>query len=112
MLTVVLLADYRTSQVLKANGIQYHHRGQKISSADFNKFDFLFGMDSGHVRAMNRIKPKGSKAKVVLFGEYNDSKSGLRSEIADPWYDADMVGFETCFEQVTYFSEKFLEEQF
>lgn len=101
--------DYRTMQVLKDHNIQYRHRAQKLSKADFDKFDYLFGMDLYHVSTMKRMSKPGSRAKVQLYGEFNDaSLTGMDDDIADPWYDSDMSGFEECYRQVTYFGEQFL----
>ncbi|GMM33564.1 tyrosine protein phosphatase [Saccharomycopsis crataegensis] len=105
--------DHRTTKVLKKNKISYSHRAQTIKKTDFACFDYLFGMDGYHVSSLNRMKPKDSDCKVMLFGQYNDrSITGLDDEVRDPWYDSDDEGFEECYKQVTYFSKKFLDEQF
>jgi low molecular weight phosphotyrosine protein phosphatase len=55
-----------------------------------------------------RKKP-GSKAKVMLFGEY--SGTGKVEIVDDPYYGGH-DGFETAYEQATRFSKNFLREVF
>jgi low molecular weight phosphotyrosine protein phosphatase len=59
-------------------------------------------------RLQQRRKP-GSKAKVMLFGEY--SGTGKPEVISDPYYGG-RSGFEKAYEQVTRFSLNFLKDVF
>lgn len=54
-------------------------------------------------------RKQGSKAKLMLFGEY--SGSGKAEIIKDPYYGG-RQGFEKAYEQATRFSINFLEEVF
>ncbi|KAL8287585.1 hypothetical protein RQP46_003443 [Phenoliferia psychrophenolica] len=49
--------------------------------------------DHENMRNIERVRPKGSKAKVALFGSYGDGKI-----IDDPYYGGDQ-GFETVYQQ-------------
>lgn len=94
--------DDRTVAVCRQNGIPITGSARKVRLDDFDKFDWIFGMDSTNVRNLRSMQPKGSKAKVHLFGDFDDKKA-----IADPYYGADN-GFQTSYEQCVRYSRAFL----
>lgn len=58
------------------------HRAKQIRAADYDKFDYIIGMDTANIRNLNRIlkgDPKGKVYKLLSF-------AGLGRDIADPWY--------------------------
>lgn len=59
-------------------------RARKISAADFNTFDLILALDTSHLRELNHMQPKGSKAQVALFLDY--AGAGDVSEVPDPYY--------------------------
>ncbi len=59
-------------------------------------FHYIFGMDTNNVRNLTRMQPKGSRAKVRLFGEVDDGKP-----IADSYYTGD---FEATYRQIERYS--------
>lgn len=75
---------------------------QVVEKQHFDEFDYLIGMDSNNVRNLQRIQPKGSHARIKLFGEYGDGKA-----IEDPYYGGKQ-GFETTYNQVLAYSEALL----
>lgn len=60
-------------------------------------------MDTQNVRNLEALKPKGSKAKIKLFGEYGDGRP-----IQDPYYGG-RDGFEKTYQQVMSYSEGLLD---
>jgi low molecular weight phosphotyrosine protein phosphatase len=60
-------------------------------------------------REQQRKKP-GSKAKVMLFGEYSGTP-GKVEIVNDPYYGGN-DGFETAYEQAVRFSRNFLRDVF
>jgi protein-tyrosine phosphatase len=56
---------------------------RQFSQADFARFDVILGMDSGHVTALQRLKPDGSTAKVALFSQFC---VGTKADVPDPYY--------------------------
>lgn len=60
------------------------------------------------IERLQRGKP-GSKAKVMLFGEYSGTKE--REVIHDPYYGG-KHGFDKAYEQATRFSLNFLKDVF
>lgn len=83
----------------------------KLRSSDFDNFDYIFAMDKSNLSDILREQRKkpGSKAKVMLFGEY--SGTGKVEIVDDPYYGGH-DGFETTYEQATRFSKNFLKEVF
>lgn len=99
--------DDRTMTVLRKNGIQFKHSAQQLVKEDFNRFDFIFGMDQSNVSDINRKKPKGSKAEILLLGSFDPEGDTV---IRDPYYDSDNQGFEKCFQQCMRSCKSFLDK--
>lgn len=58
------------------------HRAKQIQTADYDKFDYIIGMDTANIRNLNRMlkgDPKGKIYKLLSF-------AGSGRDIADPWY--------------------------
>jgi len=58
------------------------HRAVQMTKADYDKYDFLIGMDEWNIRNMTRITggdPEGKIYKLLQF-------AGSSRDIADPWY--------------------------
>ncbi len=74
---------YGTAQKLKQEGIPLiPHQAVRMTKADYDKYDYLIGMDTANIRNMTRITngdPKGKIYKLLSF-------AGLGRDIADPWY--------------------------
>ncbi|XP_074604625.1 low molecular weight phosphotyrosine protein phosphatase-like [Brevipalpus obovatus] len=101
--------DHRTLDVLKKNGIKnYNHVVRQLKAEDFERFDWIFGMDDSNIRNIERKRPKsGGKAIVKLLGEFHpDGKRIIR----DPWYDYDMKGFEECYDLCVASINNFLDQ--
>jgi low molecular weight phosphotyrosine protein phosphatase len=65
--------------------IQYNvpisHLGRQVTKEDFNNFDYILAADDSNLQNLERVKPRGSKATVKLWGSYLDGQP-----IADPYY--------------------------
>ncbi|BES93160.1 unnamed protein product [Nesidiocoris tenuis] len=89
--------DYRTMKVLKDKDIKYSHKARQLTTDDYNKFDYIFGMDEDNIRELKRRAPKGSSsASIELLGSYDPNGE---VEIRDPYYDSDDRGFYKCYDQ-------------
>ena len=58
------------------------HRAVQLTKADYDKYDYLIGMDSANIRNMTRIcggDPQGKIRRLLSF-------AGKERDIADPWY--------------------------
>ncbi|CAH7671720.1 protein-tyrosine phosphatase, partial [Phakopsora pachyrhizi] len=94
--------DPRTISVCKANDTPINSFAQQLQKSDFEKFDYIIGMDKSNVSNILRVKPKNSKSQVKLFGEFGDGK-----QIDDPYYGSD-DGFERVYRQCEKYSKEFL----
>jgi len=99
--------DGRTLDTLRRHGITLDHRARQVQKDDFSRFDYILAMDGENLRGLERVKPAGSKAQVLLFGHF-DGKN-RREFIEDPYYGGSAT-FATNFEQVVRFSKNFLTE--
>lgn len=78
-------------------------RARQMNKSDYDKFDYLIGMDSANIRNINRIcggDPKGKIYKLL-------SIAGEERDVADPWFTGD---FETTYRDVLKGCEAFLKQ--
>ena len=72
-----------TKRKLMEEGIEFTHRGaRKITLADYEKFDYLIGMDESNIRNMQRIFGGDPMKKIYKLLDFD----GNSRDIADPWY--------------------------
>mgnify|MGYP000323285676 CR=1 FL=1 len=62
----------------------------QLTKADYNKYDYLIGMEASNIRNILRIVGSDSRHKVYKLLQF----AGSERDIADPWY--------TCNFDVTY----------
>ena len=78
------------------------HCAIQMTKQDYEKYDYLIGMDAANLRNMNRIAggdPKGKLYKLLTF-------AGEGGDVADPWYTGD---FDATYRDVCRGLEGFLE---
>lgn len=102
-------SDSRTIQTCKDHGVPINHRGQQIKSQHFKEFDYILCMDDSNLYNLMKIKPKDSKVKVSLFGEWKNDPS-FDKIVDDPYYGGS-DGFETCYQQCVHFTNEFLKRE-
>ncbi len=72
-----------TRQKLQQAGIPLvPHRARQIAWADYDRFDYIIGMDDWNIQNLRRMlkgDPAGKVCKLLSF-------AGSRRDIADPWY--------------------------
>ncbi|XP_013177191.1 PREDICTED: low molecular weight phosphotyrosine protein phosphatase-like [Papilio xuthus] len=98
--------DWRALDTMKKHGVPYNNCARQIISEDFNHYDFIFGMDETNMKDLKTRAPRGSKAKLLLFGDFDPQGDRI---IRDPYYDSDSAGFEKCYQQSVRCSKGFLE---
>lgn len=57
-------------------------RAVQLTRSDYEKYDYLIGMDSANIRNMHRMlggDPEGKVYKLLFF-------AGMDRDISDPWY--------------------------
>lgn len=87
-------------QELARHGISCEgKRAVQLTKADYDRYDYLIGMEGINIRYMNRITdgdPDGKFYKMMEFanGGWQDMIKGKRNmeraaDVADPWYTGD-----------------------
>lgn len=85
---------YGTVRKLKEAGIPVlNHRAVQMTSRDYNKYDYLIGMDSANRRNMLRIAGGDPDGKIYKLLEF----AGEERDIADPWYTGN---FDRTYEDI------------
>ena len=94
---------YGTVGKLRQEGIPVvPHRAVQMTKADYDKYDYLIGMDSANIRNMTRIAGSDPDGKIYKMLEF----AGKSRDVADPWYTGD---FESTYRDVVEGLEGFLE---
>lgn len=78
------------------------HRARQITWSDYEKFDYIIGMDTWNIRNLNRMlkgDPEGKVYKLLSF-------AGSGRDIADPWYTGN---FDETYEDIVEGCEGFLQ---
>lgn len=99
--------DPRALSTLKKHDVPYNNRARQITKADFEKFDFIFGMDDENMSALEHKAPKSTKAKLLLLGAFDPEEDRV---IRDPYYDDGDAGFEKCYQQCMRSCAAFLDK--
>ena len=66
-------------------------RARQVRAGDFEEFDLILAMDSGHLRALRQMAPRAHRAKIRLFG--------TDADVPDPYYGGP-DGFERVLDLV------------
>ncbi|MCR5387754.1 MAG: low molecular weight phosphotyrosine protein phosphatase, partial [Lachnospiraceae bacterium] len=95
---------YGTVNKLKQKGIPViPHRAVQMTKADYDKYDYLIGMDSENIRNMTRISGGDPELKIYKLLDF----AGIRRDVADPWYTGD---FDATWDDVKTGCEALLEK--
>lgn len=78
------------------------HKATQITKQDFDKYDYIIGMDKANIRNIEKIVGQKSEKIRALLSFDND-----QNDIADPWYTGD---FEITYQDVTRGLKAFLKE--
>ncbi|OQX29545.1 MAG: hypothetical protein B0D92_03175 [Spirochaeta sp. LUC14_002_19_P3] len=101
------MTDSRMRTTAARHGVKVHHRAQRLSAADFAKFNLLLVMDSQNYRnAVSLAKTPQERDKVKMFREFDPQGTG---DVPDPWY-GDMTDFETVWTMVDRTCRALLDE--
>ncbi len=85
---------YGTKEMLDRYGIPYEPRAARLATkADYNRFDYLIGMDKYNLRDMRMLFNNDPQGKVSLLMDW----TGANRDVADPWYTGD---FQATFDDV------------
>ena len=74
---------YGTRTKLKEMGIPVgNHRAVQMTRVDYDKYDYILGMDHWNLKNMNRMLKSDPEKKIALLLDFSDRPR----DIADPWY--------------------------
>ena len=79
------------------------HYATQMTKADYDRYDYLIGMDTWNIRNMMRILGGDPEGKVHKLLEFADSGA----DIDDPWYTGD---FEATYQDVVRGCEGLMKE--
>ena len=79
------------------------HYATQMTKADYDRYDYLIGMDTWNIRNMMRILGSDPEGKVHKLLEFADSSA----DIDDPWYTGD---FEATYQDVVRGCEGLMKE--
>lgn len=86
--------DPRTAAVLRRRGVPVPGEARQVARHDFERFDHVVAMDSGHLAELLRW-PGGDPARVSLFMDWHPEPP-VR-DVPDPYYGGP-EGFETLYD--------------
>lgn len=69
------------------------HRARQITGKDYEKYDYIIGMDNQNLRNMRRMLPYDGKGKICLLLDFTEAPR----DIADPWFTGD---FDATYDDV------------
>ena len=79
------------------------HAARQMTRADYDKFDYIIGMDSENMSEMRKIFGGDPEGKLRLLLDFTDKPT----DIADPWYTGD---FETTYRDISLGCTAFLDK--
>ncbi|CAG0897159.1 unnamed protein product [Cyprideis torosa] len=103
--------DPRSIAVMDKHGLtRTGHIARQMHLSDFNKFDFIFGMDGYNMELLEGNKPPKASCKIHLLGDFDPQGERI---IKDPFCDWDNRSgmFERCYQQCFRSIKAFLEQQ-
>ncbi|MGN0493821.1 MAG: low molecular weight protein-tyrosine-phosphatase [Acutalibacteraceae bacterium] len=85
---------YGTRKVLNEMGIPFtQHYARKITRADYDKYDYIIGMDRSNIRNLTAFFGGDPDKKIHLLLSF----AGGNLDVADPWYTGD---FEKTYDDI------------
>lgn len=86
--------DVRSQRVMNEHGIPFNHRqARKMVKSDYEKYDYIIGMDEENFFDMNHISAGDPERKEYKLLSFADSMM----DVDDPWYTGD---FEAAYQDI------------
>ena len=92
---------YGTRNKLKEMNIDYgNHLARQMTKQDYEKFDYIIGMEERNIVNIKRIVGEDTKNKIYKLLEFSENPR----DIADPWYTGNFDRtYDDIVEGLTYF---------
>ena len=85
---------YGTVKKLNSVGVQVEHRAaKKICKEDYNKFDYILGMEERNIKNILKIIGQDKENKVYRLLDFSNNPR----DISDPWYTGN---FDKTYEDI------------
>jgi protein-tyrosine phosphatase len=98
--------DPRSQRAAMRRGIDLSGlRARQVMPADFARFDLILAMDRQNLRALQKLRPSGSKAELTLLLDYAGQPG---NDVPDP-YSGNGGDFERVLELVTTACRRLIE---
>jgi protein-tyrosine phosphatase len=87
--------DRRAQATARRHGVEIgRYAARQVTTEDFERFDHVVALDLDNLRALKRLAPAGSRARLSLLLDHVEGRAG--QAVADPYYGDD-AGFETTW---------------
>lgn len=98
-----------TVQKLKEKGIPVvDHYAVQMQASDYDKYDYIIGMDHQNIRNILRIIGSDPDDKVYMLKEF----AGDTGEVADPWYTGNFeITYQDIMRSCLALLEKLIKEE-
>lgn len=94
---------YETQNILKEMNIPFtEHISRQMKKSDYEKFDYILGMEEKNITNILRIIGNDNQNKVHRLLDFTEKPR----DIVDPWYYGN---FDSTYYDIVYGCEKFLE---
>ncbi len=103
--------DPRATAAARRRGIELSGHAQRVTPADFDRYDLLVAMDRSNARDLAALAPDhAAAAKIRLLREYDPAAVAAGSlDVPDPYYDGP-GGFDTVLDLVATACRGLLDE--
>lgn len=94
---------FETQNILREMNIPFtEHISRQIKKSDYDKFDYILGMEEKNITNILKIVGNDNQNKVFRLLDFTEKPR----DIADPWYYGN---FDSTYYDIVYGCEKFLE---
>jgi protein-tyrosine phosphatase len=91
-------ADARMRAAARRRGIDIRSLARQVTPADFDRFDYIFAMDSDNLRVLRAQAPAEHRHKIRLFRTLDPEAAD--PDVPDPYYGG-AEGFDEVLDIVT-----------
>lgn len=90
--------DHRAQRAALDRGVDLSGlRARSVTPADFDRFDLILAMDRANLEALQRFRPRDSRAELRLFLDF--ATDAAAREVPDPYYGGE-DGFDAALDLI------------
>ncbi|XP_064550414.1 low molecular weight phosphotyrosine protein phosphatase 2-like [Drosophila montana] len=102
--------DDRALSVLRQHNINYHSCARRLTPEDFEKFDYILGMDQSILASLKLLQPYYAKSQLLMLGDFLFGLKPNERIIEDPYYEMGEEPFQKIYEQCAHACGNFLKQ--